>query len=165
MSNIHSIGSNLLRAYVSFQANPDSMDADKTKKIEEEMDMDDDTEATPQQKVDKYIVEQSTDVSEEIKRLIEEMKKQQEKLLALGQAGESSKFQAELEQKSELATNRAQNESDFVDKLTKEDLTNVLKQVLSDDSENADEANIDLVAQLTNMIAAKSSPTTVEAEA
>mgnify|MGYP001805808864 CR=1 FL=1 len=165
MIGINFLGSNLIRAYINFQANPDNLEDENIKKMQEEMGMEDDGESTPKQKVEKYIVEQSTEMSQEVKRLIEEMKKQQAKLLALGQAAEANKFQAELDQKNELAASQAQSEADFINRLSKDELTTVLKQVISDDSENADDANTELVATLTNMIAEKNSTTTVNTEA
>lgn len=165
MSSINFFGSNLLKAYIGFQSNSSDLDSDDINKMQEEMGMDDDADATPKQRVEKYIVEQSTNISEEVKRQIAEMKKQQAEMLALAQAGAGEKFQTELDQKNELVANREQNESDFLNKITKHDLTKVLKQVLSDDSENADDSNIDLVATLTNMIAEKNSTMTVATEA
>lgn len=165
MNNINSINSSLIKAYVNFQANPNYLDSGKLNELEEEMGTADEKDATPEQKVDKYIVEQVADISEEVKQQLEEMKKQQEKLLALGQANEANKFQTELDQKNELATRQAQNESSFMEKISKNDLTNVLKQALSDDSGSSDDDNIDLIAALTNMIADKDSTTTIETEA
>ena len=94
MTSINFLSSSLIKAYIGFRANPDSLDAEKINKVQEEMGLDDNPDATPEQKVEKYIVEQSTNISEEVKRQIEEMKKQQAKLLALGQAGDAQEFQA-----------------------------------------------------------------------
>lgn len=165
MSSINPLSSGLIQAYITFQTSPDNLDAEKIKKMEEDMGMDSDSDATPKQKVDKYIVDKTTDASEEVKKQIEEMNKQQQKLLSQGQAGAASKFQAELDQNAEFADKQTQNESNYIDSLSKNDLTNVLKQVLSDSSGNSDDDNIDLVAQLTNMIAEIDSPTTVETKA
>jgi len=165
MSSINFFGSNLIKAYIGFQKNPGNLDSDEIIGMQEEMGMDDDSDATPQQRVEKYIVEQATNISQEVKREIEAMQEQQAEMLALAQAGAGEKFQNELEQKNEIVANRKQNEADFLDRITKKDLTTALKQVLSDDSENADDNNIDLVATLTNMIAEKNATTTVAVEA
>lgn len=165
MNSINFLSSSLIQAYVTFQANSGDVDADKLKKMEEEMGMDEDSDATPKQKVDKYLIDKTTDASEEVKKQIKEMNEQQKKLLALGGQGAASKFLAELDQKAEFADKQTQNKADYIDSLSKNDLTNVLKQVLSDSSGNSDDDNIDLIAQLTNMIAAKDFPTTVETKA
>lgn len=165
MTSINFLSPSLLKAYVSFKSDADDMDADQLEKMHKEMGMNEDGEATPKQKVEKYILEQSVNMSEEIKKEIEEMKKLQQKLTALGQTAEGNKLQTELDQKNELVNKQAQNEADFIDSLSKKDLTNVLKQVISDDSVGADDSNIDLIAQLTNMIAEKGSATTVETKA
>ena len=165
MISLNFLSSGLIKAYISFQANPESLDSEKIKKMQEEMGMDDDADATPKQKVEKYIIEQATNTSEEVKKEIAEMKKQQAKLLALGQADAANKFQTELDQKNEQATNLAQSDSSFINNATKDELTTVLNQVLSDNSENADDSNTELVAQLTNMIAEKNSTSTVNTEA
>lgn len=165
MTSINFLGSSLIKAYIGFQSNSGNLDSDDINKMQEEMGMDDDSDATPKQRVEKYIVEQSTNMSAEVKRQIKEMNKQQQQMLALGQAGAANEFQTNLDQKNELTANKAQRASDFIDKITKKELTTVLNQVLSDDSENADEANTELVATLTNMIAEKGSTTTVNTEA